>query len=152
MTKRIDAAAVAPDAFRAVYGLEQYVRNSGLDHSLLHLVKLKASYLNGCAYCVDMHTKDARAGGETEQRLYAVPVWRDTPFFSPAERAAFAFTDAVTQLGHAGVPDEVFAEAREHFSEAELVSLGMAIVTINVWNGLSIMFGADVGSYQPPGK
>jgi AhpD family alkylhydroperoxidase len=115
----------------------------------LELVKIRASYMNGCAYCIDMHTKDARAAGETEQRIYAVPVWRETPFFTPRERAALAWAEAVTDIGKAGVPDELYAEARREFTEAELVDLTMALVTINGWNRLAIPFRAEVGTYQP---
>jgi AhpD family alkylhydroperoxidase len=140
---------VAPDAYRAMLALEDYARSTGIEASLLHLVKLRASYLNGCAFCIDMHTKDARAEGETEQRLYAVPVWHETPFFTPRERAALAWTEAVTRLGEGGVSDEVYDAAREQFDEAELVRLSMAIVAINGWNRLSIAFRSEVGSYQP---
>jgi AhpD family alkylhydroperoxidase len=152
MTQRINYATIAPEALRAVYGLEQYVRTSGLDPALLHLVKLRASYINGCAYCIDMHSKDARAAGETEQRVYSVPVWRDTPYYSPRERAALAFTEAMTRLGPDGVPDDVFEGARKYFDEGELVSLAMAVVAINTWNRLAITFGAEIGSYQPPAR
>ena len=148
-TPRLDYAHVAPEAVRAQFGLEQYVRNSGLEHSLLHLVKMRASYINGCAYCVDMHSKDARIAGETEQRLYAVPVWRETPFFTPRERAALAWTETVTDVSRTGVPDEAWEEVRRHFSEAEVVNLTMAVVAINGWNRLAISFRAPVGSYQP---
>ena len=134
---RLDYARLAPGALRAQYGLEAYVRGSGLEHSLLELVKLCASYLNGCAYCVDMHTKDARAAGETEQRLYAVPVWRETPFYTPRERAALAWTEAVTRLPHGGIPDVMHEEVRRHFTELEVVDLTMAVVTINGWNRIS---------------
>jgi AhpD family alkylhydroperoxidase len=146
---RIDYKQVAPAAYRAQLDLETYVRRSGLEHSLLHLVKLRASYLNGCAYCVDMHTKDARVEGETEQRLYAVPVWRETPFFTPRERAALAWTDAVTEIGRTHVPDDVYAEVRDHFTELELVNLTMAVIAINGWNRLAISFRQAVGSYEP---
>ena len=129
--------------------LEDYVRSAGIEPALLELVKLRASYLNGCAYCVDMHTKDARAAGETEQRLYAVPVWRETPFFTPRERAALAWTEAITEIGREGVSDEVYDSARAHFDEAELVRLTMAIVVINGWNRLSVAFQSEVGGYQP---
>ena len=149
MSQRIDYRKVAPDAVRAIWGVEQYVRRSWLEPGLVDLVKLRASYLNGCAYCVDMHTKDARAAGETEQRLYAVPVWRETPFFTPRERAALAWTEAVTDIGRTGVPDEVYARAREHFSEEELVNLTMAVIAINGWNRLAVTFRAPVGTYQP---
>jgi AhpD family alkylhydroperoxidase len=149
MTQRIDYARVAAEAMKAQLGMESYVRRSSLDRPLVELVKLRASYLNGCAYCVDMHTKDARAAGETEQRLYAIPVWRETPFFTPRERAALAWTEAVTDVGRTGVPDDAFDEARQHFSEAELVDLTMAIVTINGWNRLAIAFRTPPGSYVP---
>jgi AhpD family alkylhydroperoxidase len=140
---------VAPEAYRAMSGLQQFVNSSGIEDALLHLIYLRASYINGCAYCVDMHTKDARAAGETEQRLYAVPVWRETPFFTPRERAALAYTETVTRIGDAGVPDDVYAEAREHFDEAALVALTVAIITINGWNRLSVSFRTEVGGYQP---
>lgn len=149
MSRRIDYMAVAPGAARAVMGVEQYVRQSGLEHELIELVKLRASYLNGCAYCVDMHTKDARAAGETEQRLYAVPVWQEAPFFTARERAALEWTEAVTEIGRAGVPDALYESARAQFSDAELVNLTMAVIAINSWNRLAITFRADVGSYQP---
>ena len=150
MAPRIDVSKVSPDAYRAIMGLELFVRHSGLEPSLLELVKLRASYMNGCAYCVDMHTKDALAAGETAQRLLAVPVWRETPFFTPRERAALAWTEAVTDLSRTGVPDEAYEEVRLHFDEAEVVSLTMAIITINGWNRLAITFRAPVGTYQPP--
>ena len=146
---RIDYTRVAPEAARAQFAMEAYVRQCGLEHSLIHLVKLRASYLNGCAYCVDMHTKDARAAGESEQRLYAIPVWREGPFFTPRERAALAWTEAVTEVGRTGVPDEVFEEVRRHFSEAEIVDLTVAVVAINGWNRLAVSFRAPVGSYVP---
>jgi len=149
MTERLRYPTVAPDAYRAMAALETYARSTGLEHSLLSLVKLAASYINGCAFCVDMHTKDARAAGETEQRLYAVPVWRETPFYTPRERAALAWTDAVTRLGREGVPDDIYAEARACFSEPELVHLTMAIIAINGWNRLAIAFRSEVGGYQP---
>lgn len=149
MTQRIEYSKVAPGVMKAVMGLETYVRQSGLEQSLIELVKLRASIINGCAYCVDMHTKDARAAGETEQRLYAVPVWRETPFFTPRERAALAYTEAVTEISRQGVPDDVFAEARAQFSEEELVNLTMAVVTINSWNRFAVTFRSDVGGYQP---
>jgi AhpD family alkylhydroperoxidase len=149
MPPRLDYSKISPAALQAVYGMEQYVRKSSLEHSLIELIKLRASYMNGCAYCVDMHTKDALAAGETAQRLFAVPLWREAPFFTPRERAALAWTEAVTELGHDGVPDSLYEATREHFSEVELVDLTMAIATINVWNRLAVALGADVGSYQP---
>ena len=148
MTARLDYAAADPGALKAMMGLEGYVRSSGIDHSLLHLIKLRASYFNGCAYCVDMHTKDARAAGETEQRLYAVAVWRETPFFTPKERAALAWTDAVTDLARTGVPDDVYEDVRAQFTEHELLALTMAVVTINAWNRIAVSFRIPPGSYQ----
>lgn len=148
MTQRIHYSKVAPDAYRAMLALETYAKSCGIDPVIFELVKLRASFLNGCAYCVDMHTKDARAAGETEQRLYAVPVWRDTPFFSAKERAALEWTEAVTRLGPEGVPDEVYAAARAQFEEAELVRLTMVVIAINGWNRLSVAFRSEVGGYK----
>lgn len=150
MKQRIDYRTAAPGAFAAMLGLEQYTRQSGLEHSLLELVKTRVSQINGCAYCLDMHTKDARAAGETEQRLYLLSAWRETRFFSPRERAALAWAEAVTQLGGHGVPDAVYDEARAQFDEKALVDLTLAIVAINGWNRLAIPFRSEAGSYQPP--
>ena len=148
-TARLDPAHVAPGAMRAHMALESYVRSSGLEHSLVHLVKLRASYINGCAYCVDMHTKDARAAGETEQRLYAVPVWRETPFFTERERAALLWTEVVTEISRSGIPDDAFAAVRAHFDEEEVVALTMGVIAINGWNRLAVGFRAPVGGYVP---
>lgn len=149
MSSRLNFVHAAPEAFRAMRALSTYASSTGLEASLLELVKLRASYMNGCAYCVDMHSKDARVMGETEQRIYAIPVWRETPFFTPRERAALAWTEAVTAIGNGGVSDALFDEAREHFEERELVELTMAVIAINGWNRLAIPFHAEVGSYQP---
>lgn len=149
MKSRIDYKTIAPDAFKAMYGLENYVRHCSLEHSLLELVKLRASQINGCAYCIDMHTKDARAAGETEQRLYTVGVWREAPFFSDREKAALAWAEAVTRVGESHVPDDVYAMARGQFSERELVDLTMAVIAINGWNRLAVSFRAEVGTYSP---
>jgi AhpD family alkylhydroperoxidase len=146
---RLDFVRIAPEAVRAQLGLETYIRGCGLEHSLLELVKLRASMVNGCAYCVDMHTKDARAAGETEQRLYAVAVWHETPFFTPRERAALRWTDALTAISREEISDELFREVQSHFSEKELVDLTMAVVTINGWNRLSVSFRTPVGGYVP---
>jgi len=146
---RLDYHEVAPDGFAAMLGLERYVRGSGLPHALLELVKVRASQINGCAYCLDMHTKDARAAGETEQRLYAVAAWHEAPFFTERERAALAWTEAVTLVGETHVPDEVYELARRHFVEKELVDLTLAIVAINGWNRLAIAFRSVPGSYKP---
>jgi AhpD family alkylhydroperoxidase len=149
MEPRLDYAQIAPKAVEAMYAVERYVRNSSLEPGLLELVRLRASQINGCAYCVDMHTKDARARGETEQRLYALVVWKEAPFFTDRERAALGWTEALTQvsLGHA--PDIVYEYARKHFSEKEMVDLTMAIVAINGWNRLAIGFRTPPGTYQP---
>ena len=151
-TARVDYARLAPGALRAQYGVEAYVRGSGLEHTLLELVKLRASYMNGCAYCVDMHTKDARAAGETEQRLYAVPVWHETPFYTPRERAALAWTEAVTRLAPGGVPDATYDAVRAHFDDVELVNLTMAVVAINGWNRLAVSLRQPVGGYEPAAR
>jgi AhpD family alkylhydroperoxidase len=150
MQPRLDYANVAPGALKAMYAVERYVRECGLEPLLLELVKLRASQINGCAYCVDMHTKDARAHGETEQRLYAVVVWREAPFFTERERAALAWTEAVTLVSQEHVPDDVFETARKQFSDKELVDLTMAVIAINGWNRLAIGFRAVAGTYQPP--
>jgi AhpD family alkylhydroperoxidase len=145
---RVDYAEAAPDALRAQLAVETYVRRTRLERPLIELVKLRASIMNGCAYCVDMHTKDARAAGETEQRLYAVPVWRETPFFSARERAALAWTESVTTLA-GGIGDDLYAAVRAEFGESELIDLTMAIIAINGWNRLSVAFRTPVGDYVP---
>lgn len=147
--ERIEYRRVAPGAVSALREVQRYVNHCGLEKKLLEQVKLRASQINGCAYCVDMHSKDARALGETEQRLYAVPVWREAPFFSDRERAALAWTEAVTLISETGVPDEVYQLARTQFSEKEMVDLTMAIIAINGWNRLAVSFRAPVGTYQP---
>lgn len=149
MQARIEYAAVAPGAMEAMSGLERYVRHSGLEPALLELVKLRASLINGCAYCIDMHTKDARARGESEQRLYALSAWHETPFYSERERAALAWTEAVTQIADNHVPDDVYELARARFSEQELVNLTLAVIAINSWNRLAISFRTVPGTYQP---
>jgi AhpD family alkylhydroperoxidase len=148
MGPRVNYATAAPGAVHAMLNLEKYVRGSGLEGPLLELVKVRASQMNGCAYCLDMHTKDARAAGETEQRLYGVSAWREAPYYSERERAALAWTEAVTQLGPHGVPDDVYAPIEKVFTEPELVNLTMAVITINGWNRLSIAFRSpEPGSY-----
>lgn len=139
-----------PDATKPLLALADYVRNSGLEQSLIELVLMRASQLNGCAYCLDMHSKDARAAGETEQRLYVLQAWREAPFYSARERAALAWCEAVTRLDPIhGVPDDVYEQARAEFDEAELIDLNMAVILINSWNRIAIPSQADVGSYQP---
>ena len=139
-----------PRALQAMLGLQGYVNDSGLEHSLLELVKMRASQINGCAYCIDMHTKDARAAGESEQRLYLLDAWREAPFYSERERAALEWTEAVTLIAEDHVPDAVFEAVSAHFTEEELVNLTLAVVSINGWNRICISFRAEVGSYRPP--
>jgi AhpD family alkylhydroperoxidase len=146
--QRLDYPKLAPEAARAMYGLGSYLAGCGLEHGLLELVKIRASQINGCAFCIDMHTKDARAAGEPEQRIYALNAWRETPFFSDRERAALAWTEAVTSIG-GGVPDDLYAEVRQQFSEKELVDLTWAVAAINAWNRIAISFRSVPGSYQP---
>jgi AhpD family alkylhydroperoxidase len=150
MQQRIDVMKVAPGAYRAMSGLESYVRKSSrLEPSLLELVRMRTSQINGCAFCLDMHSKDARAEGETEQRLYCLDAWRETPFYSDRERAALAWAEAITLVSEDHVPDEVYDEVRKRFSEEELVNLTVAIVAINGWNRLCIGFRVVPGEYQP---
>ncbi len=149
MEPRMDISQVSLAAVEAMLGLEKYVINSGLEKSLLHLVKMRASQINGCAYCLDMHSKDARAGGETEQRLYALNAWRETPFYSERERAALAWTESLTQIADSHAPDEAYQVVCNEFSEKELVALTLAIVAINGWNRIAIGFRAVPGTYQP---
>lgn len=149
MKQRIDALKVAPDAYKAMTSLENYIRQSGLEPRLLDLIKMRASQINGCAYCIDMHSKDARAAGETEQRLYELDAWRETPFYSDRERAALEWTEAVTLVNQGHVPDEVYETVRKQFSEKELVDLTVAVVQINAWNRFAISFRAVPGTYQP---
>lgn len=149
MEPRVAYGKVAPGALRAMLGLEEYVGACGLEPSLLDLVRTRASQMNGCAYCLDMHTKDARAAGESEQRLYALPAWRETPFFSERERAALGWTEAVTRLDLGHVPDEVYEKARRVFSAEELVNLTVAVVAINGWNRLAVSMRSVPGTYKP---
>ena len=138
-----------PGARAAMLGVSKYVRESGLEPSLLELVKMRASQMNGCAFCLDMHSKDARIAGETEQRLYALNAWRETPFFSDRERAALEWAESLTDVAHSHVPDEVYEGVRKHFTEEELVNLTLAVVEINGWNRIAIAFRMVAGSYQP---
>lgn len=149
MQQRLSYSKVSPEGTDILQKLEKYVKSSGLEADLVELVKLRASQINGCAYCIDMHTKDARTHGESEQRLYAVSAWHEAPFYNERERAALAWTEAVTLVSKDHVPDEVYNEARKHFSEKELVDLTLAIITINSWNRLAISFRTPADSYQP---
>jgi AhpD family alkylhydroperoxidase len=141
---------VAPAAFKAMSSLEAYLRESGFDKTLLHAIKLRASQMNGCAYCIDMHWKDARAAGESEQRLYGLDAWREAPYYSDRERAAFEWTEALTNITDGHVPDTVYDTVRGHFSEKELVDLTWAVAAINAWNRVAIAFRSEAGKYKPP--
>lgn len=149
MQPRLQYRELAPEGYRAMSELEHYVHSCGIEPSLLELVKFRASQINGCAYCLDMHSKDARTKGETEQRLYTISAWHETPFFSERERAALAWTEAVTRISERHVPDDVYEHVRKHFNEKELVDLTFAVITINSWNRLAISFRSVPGSYQP---
>jgi AhpD family alkylhydroperoxidase len=137
MEQRIDLTKHALDAQESLYALEKYIANSGLDHKLIHLLKMRASQINGCAYCIDMHSKDARALGESEQRLYELNAWRERPFYTDRERAALEWTESLTLVSQTHVPDEVY-ESVKHFSEKEIVDLSILVSVINVWNRLAI--------------
>jgi len=150
MHQRLDYKLASPEAYHAMLHTEQQVRRSGLEMSLLELVRTRASQINGCAWCLDMHTRDARARGETEQRLYLLSAWRDAPCYSERERAALAWTEAVTRIAAHEVSDEVYAGARAHFDEKQLVDLTLAIIAINGWNRMNIAFRTRVGDYAGP--
>jgi AhpD family alkylhydroperoxidase len=149
MTKRLDYRTASPGAFQAMLEMENYVRRCGLEQSLLELVKTRVSQMNGCAYCLDMHTKDARAAGETEQRLYLLAAWRETSFYSDRERAALAWAEALTALSGREVSDELYAEVRRQFDEKAITDLTLAVIAINGWNRLAVPFRSEAGSYQP---
>jgi len=152
MQARIEYGKASSGAAKAMLGLVQYLSQSGIEHSLLNLIDLRASQINGCAYCLDMHWKDLKAAGESDQRLYSLDAWRETPYYSDRERAALAWTEALTKVTEGHVPDDVYEEARRHFTEKELVDLSLAVVAINGWNRLSIAFRTVPGTYQPPTK
>jgi AhpD family alkylhydroperoxidase len=149
MEARINLMNVNPGIFQAMLGLEKQVSKSGLDSTLLNLVRMRASQINGCAYCLDMHSKDARASGETEQRLYGLNAWRETPYYSARERAALDWTEALTLVAEGHVPDEVYERVRQEFSEDELAHLSLAIVAINGWNRLNVAARTVPGGYVP---
>jgi AhpD family alkylhydroperoxidase len=149
MEARIDLRIYAQEAQKAMYGLEKYIAESGLDHKLIHLIKMRAAQMNGCAYCIDMHSKDARALGETEQRLYELDAWRETPFYTDAERAALAWTETLTLVSQTHVPDVAYDEVKKYFSEKEIVDLTLIVGTINMWNRLAIAIRTVPGSYKP---
>ena len=149
MKERLGYSKTAPEGVEILRKLETYIRKSGLEPDLLELVRLLASQINGCAFCIDMHTKDARSHGESEQRLYGISAWRESPFYSERERAALAWAESVTRISADHVPDEIYNLARKYFTEKELVDLTLAIIAINGWNRLAISFRTPVGSYQP---
>ncbi len=149
MESRINYLKVAPGAYEAMRGLEKYLHECGLEESLIHLLKLRASQLNGCAYCLDMHWKDLRALGEQEQRLYGLDAWEESPYYSERERAALAWTEAVTNLHEGHVSDEIYERVRKHFTEKELADLTVAVAAINAWNRLAIAGRSVPGNYQP---
>jgi AhpD family alkylhydroperoxidase len=150
MHTRIDFLKVSPAAMKTMLDMEAYLAKSSMERPLLHLIKMRVSQINGCAYCLDMHSKDARSEGETEQRLYALDAWREAPFYSARERAALAWAESLTLVAQSHAPDAEFEAARAEFSEPELVDLSLAVVAINGWNRLSIGFRAQAGNYRPP--
>ena len=147
MKARIDLMHAAPGVIHAMLGLERQIRQAGFDEGLLNLVRMRASQINGCAYCLDMHSKDARANGETEQRLYGLDAWRETPYYSARERAALEWTEALTLVSETHVPDDVYGRVREQFPEQELMQLSLAIVAINGWNRLNVAARTVPGNY-----
>ena len=149
MQPRIDYRKFSQQPMKLMLDLEGYLAGCGLEHKLLHLIKMRASQINGCAYCLDMHSQDARAGGEAEQRLYTLDAWAETPFFTDRERAALAWTEAVTLVSKTHVPDDVYEEAKKHFSEKEIVDLTLAVGMINLWNRLAISTRSVPGRYRP---
>jgi AhpD family alkylhydroperoxidase len=150
MQTRLDYQAAFPEGVQAMLHLEAAIRRSGLEAPLMELVKFRASQMNGCAFCLDMHSKDARAHGETEQRLYGLSAWREAPFYTDRERAALAWTEAITNIQQGHAADKVYAEVRQQFNEQELAKLTFAITQINSWNRIAIAFRPEVGGYQPP--
>jgi len=149
MEPRIDYRKYAPEGLKALLSLEKYVAECGLDEKLIHLIKMRASQINGCAFCIDMHSKDARAAGETEQRLYELDAWRETPFYTDRERAALEWTESLTLVSQTHVPDAVYAEVKKYFSEKEIVDLTLIVSAINTWNRIAIAARAVPGHYRP---
>lgn len=149
MESRLNYSNVEPESLRVMQQLQSYVDHSGLEYRLLELIKIRASQINGCAYCLDMHTQDARVAGETEQRIYALNAWRESPFYSDAEQAALELTEAVTLIATQRVPNDLYERVRKQFSAKQYVQLIMAINVINNWNRLAIATGAVAGTYRP---
>lgn len=148
MEQRINIVETGSRALQALYGLGKYLEKSQIEKSLIDFINLRVSQINGCAYCLDMHSKDLRAEGESEQRLYVLNAWREAPFYSDRERAALAWAEALTNLNGA-VPDEIYNEAKKYFSESELIDITMVVVAINCWNRINLAFGSPVGTYTP---
>jgi AhpD family alkylhydroperoxidase len=149
MESRFSYVKLSPGYYHAMLGLEKYLHECRLEEPLIHLVKLRASQVNGCAYCIDMHWKDLRAIGETEQRLYGLDAWRESPYYTDRERAALAWTEAVTLVSDSHVEDEIYQEVKPHFTDEELSDLTCAVATINAWNRLAIAGRTEAGKYQP---
>ena len=152
MEPRIDYLKLARNGYHAMLGIEHYLQQSGLEESLLHLIKLRVSQINGCAYCIDMHWKDLRATGESEQRLYGLDAWEESPYYTDRERAAFEWAESVTNIQDGHVPDAVFDHVKKFFSDKELADLTLAVTAINSWNRLSIAARTVPGTYEPPKK
>jgi AhpD family alkylhydroperoxidase len=150
MEQRLNAAQLAPAGYHTMIGLETYLKQSGLEHGLIHLIKLRVSQINGCAYCIDMHWKDARALGETEQRLYGLDAWEESPYYTDRERAALAWAESVTHVSKTHIPDDAYEAVKKQFDGKELVDLTLVISTINAWNRLAIAFRSTPGQYQAP--
>ena len=146
---RLDYAKHALEPLRSLYAIERYLHDSGIDIKLLHMLKLRASQINGCAFCIDMHWKDAKAAGETEQRLYGLNAWRESPYYTDKERAALEWTENVTLVSETHVPDDVYDRVRAQYTEKEIVDLTLAVGMINLWNRFAISFRAEPGKYQP---
>ncbi|SFQ28328.1 carboxymuconolactone decarboxylase family protein [Salibacterium halotolerans] len=149
MKARVNYAKTNPGILKAMKQMEDYKDTTGFDQTLIELIKIRTSQINGCAFCLDMHTKDARAAGETEQRIYCLNAWRESPFYSEAERAVLALTEAVTLISEDGVPDAVYEEVLQHYSETAYIDLVFLIITINSWNRLAISNNNVPGAYKP---
>jgi AhpD family alkylhydroperoxidase len=152
MKRRFDISKASPDAYQAMVGLERHIARCGLDKGLIHLVKMRVSQINGCGFCLDMHSKDARAHGETEQRLYLLNAWRESPQYTPKERAALAWAESLTNIARTGVPDADYELAKSQFDDKELADLTLLVVAINGWNRIAVGSRTEPGSYQPPAR